>query len=168
MLALFKRNREDGEKNGNPRLWIILIGAALGVGLLLFSGSTEKATDAPQKESTYSPEEDEMVLYQRYLEGRVKTLCESVNGIGDVTVIVTLSGSFESVYATELTEKGEEYVIVGSGSSAQALFLSREAPTIAGVGIVCGKGSSAAAKQELISLVSAALNVPSNRIYITE
>lgn len=167
MLTLFKRNREGDEKS-NPRLWIILIGAVLGVGLLLFGGNTAKKTDDVQKENTYSPEQDEMVLYQRYLEGRVKTLCESVSGIGDVTVIVTLSGSFESVYATELTEEGEEYVIVGSGSSAQALFLSREAPSIAGVGIVCGKGSSAAAKQELISLVSAALNVPTNRIYITE
>ncbi len=167
MLAFFKRNREGDEKS-NPRLWIILIGAAVGVGLLLFGGSTAKKTDEPQTKNTYSPDEDEMVLYQRYLEGRVKTLCESVGGVGDVTVIVTLAGGFESVYATELTEAGEEYVIVGSGSSAQALFLSREAPSIVGVGVVCRGGASVSAKQELISLISASLGVPTNRIYITE
>ena len=167
MLAFFKRNRE-GEEKSNPRLWIILIGALLGVSLLLFGGNTAKKTDDTQKESTYSPTEDEMVLYQSYLESRVKTLCESVSGIENVTVIVTLSGGFESVFATEMIDGNEEYVIVGSGSSAEALFLSREAPSIVGVGVVCGKGASASAKQELIGLISAALNVPTNRIYITQ
>lgn len=167
MFSFFKRNKEEGGKSGNPRLWIILVGAALGICLLLFGGgTTDQKTE--EKKSTYSPAEDEMVLYQNYLEDRVKTLCESVDGIDRVTVIVTLGGSFESVYATELIDGNEEYVIVGSGSSAQALFLSRDAPKITGIGVVCHGSVPAAAKQELISLISAGLGVPSNRIYITQ
>ncbi len=167
MFSFWKSKKEGDEKGNNSHLWIILVGAALGICLLLFGGKTS-TTEEVEKDDTYSPKEDEMVLYQAYLEERVKKLCESVDGIGNVTVIVTLSGGFESVYATEQTDAGEEYVIIGSGSSAQPLFLSRNAPRIAGIGVVCHGGVSAAAKQELISLLSGGMNVPSNRIYITQ
>lgn len=167
MFSFWKSKKEGDEGSKSAHLWIILVGAVLGICLLLFGGRTA-TTEETEKKSTYSPKEDEMVLYQTYLEERVKNLCESVGGIGDVTVIVTLSGGFESVYATEVTDKGEEYVIVGSGSSAQPLFLSRNAPTIAGIGVVCHGSASASAKQELISLLSKGMNVPSNRIYITQ
>jgi stage III sporulation protein AG len=79
-----------------------------------------------------------------------------------------LEGGFQSVYATEYQNGNESYVIVGSGSSAKPLFLSREAPQIAGVGIVCRGGNSASVRHELTILISAAFPVPSNRIYVTE
>ena len=167
MFSFWKSKKEGDEGGKSAHLWIILVGAALGICLLLFGGKTS-TTEEVEKESTYSPQEDEMVLYQTYLEERVKKLCESVDGIGNVTVIVTLSGGFESVYATELTDAGEEYVIVGSGSSAQPLYLSRNAPKIEGIGVVCHGSASAVAKQELISLLSKGMNVPSNHIYITQ
>ena len=168
MFSLFgKAEQGEDEKKGKARLWMILMGAAIGVALLLFGGSTKSNEEEPKKE-IYSPTEDELVLYQNYLEARVKTLCESVNGVSGVTVIVTLAGSFESVYATELKDGDEEYVIVGSGANASALFLSRQAPVISGVGIVCKGGADATVRRELTSLICATLHVSSNRVYITE
>ena len=87
---------------------------------------------------------------------------------GNVTVVVTLSGSFESVYATEWPDGNEEYVILGSGSSAAPIYLSRSAPEIAGIGIVCSGGANDNVKRELIALLSATFHISSNRIYITE
>ena len=168
MFSFWKSNENGEEKNGRLKVWIIVIGAVVGIALILLGGSG--ARDAPEEEQgkVYTPSEDEMVLYQSYLEERVKVLCESVEGVGSVTAIVTLSGGFESVYATELIDGNEEYVIIGSGSSATALFLSRKAPEIAGIGIVCHGGVSATARQELISLVSATFHIPTNRIYVTQ
>lgn len=168
MFSFWKSNENGEEKNGKLKVWIIVIGAVVGIALILLGGSG--ARDAPMEEqgTVYTPSEDEMVLYQGYLEERVKALCESVEGVGNVTAIVTLSGGFESVYATELIDGNEEYVIIGNGSSATALFLSRKAPEIAGVGIVCHGGASANARQELISLVSATFHIPTNRIYVTQ
>ena len=108
------------------------------------------------------------MIYQDYLEKRIKTLCESVSGVRNVTVVVTLSGSFESVYATEWPDGNEEYVILGSGSSASPIYLSRSAPEIAGIGIVCSGGANDNVRRELISLLSATFHISSNRIYITE
>ncbi len=167
MFSFLQKKEESGETSPNRRrLWLILAAAAVGIALLLLGGGSETAADTDEKK-LYSPEEDEIVLYQQYLEERIRALCESVSGVGHVTVIVTLEGGFESVYATEWIDGNEEYVILGSGSNAEALFLSRNAPGISGVGIVCSGGENLAVRGELISLISSAFHISTNRIYIT-
>ena len=103
-----------------------------------------------------------------YLENRIVSICESVEGVEKVSAIVTLSGGFEAVYATEVTASGEDYVILGSGSNASGLLLLQKTPEIVGIGIVCSGAESIAVRTELISLVSASFHLPTNRIYVTE
>lgn len=164
MLPFLKK---DNEEESRGRLWIILAVAAVGIALILIGGSLGEA-EACDEDPLYVPAEDELLLYQAHLEEQIKSLCESVNGVSNVRVIVTLSGGFESVYATEWEENDEKYVILGSGSSAQALFLSRAAPKIIGIGIVCTGGGNANVRRELTSLLCAALDISSTRIYVTE
>ena len=154
-------------EKGRLRLYLLLGCGLLGILLILFGSSGKKTEDATQ-ETPYSTSTDELVIYQDYLEERIKTLCESVSGVKNVTVVVTLSGTFESVYATEWPDGNEEYVILGSGSSASPIYLSRSAPEIAGIGIVCSGGSNDNVRRELISLLSATFHISSNRIYIAE
>ena len=155
------------KENGRLRLYLLLGCGVLGILLILF-GSSTKSAEKTSTETPYSTSTDELVIYQDYLEKRIKTLCESVSGVRNVTVVVTLSGSFESVYATEWPDGNEEYVILGSGSSASPIYLSRSAPEIAGIGIVCSGGANDNVRRELISLLSATFHISSNRIYITE
>ena len=169
MVSLF-HSKESGDSKSDGRkpmrwLWIV---AAVGAILLLLGGMELSQERAEEPEQVYSPEKDELVLYQQYLEARIQSLCESVSGVGEVTAAVTLSGGFTSEYATEWVDGNEEYVILGNGSSASALFLTRKAPDIAGIGIVCHKKGSDSVRAELISLVSAAFHVPTNRIYVTQ
>ncbi len=154
-------------QKGRLRLYLLLGCGLLGILLILFGSGGKKTEDATQ-ETPYSTSSDELVIYQDYLEERIKTLCESVSGVRNVTVVVTLSGTFESVYATEWPDGNEEYVILGSGSSASPIYLSRSAPEIAGIGIVCSGGANDNVRRELISLLSATFHISSNRIYITE
>lgn len=165
MFSFLKKESENSSQKGH--LWIILAVAAIGIVFILVGGnlSAQEKDDTP---SVYTPSEDELLTYQTYLENRVRGLCESVSGVSNVHVIVTLAGGFESVYATELEEDGEKYVILGSGSSAEALFLSRSAPKIIGIGIVCTGGGNANVRRELTSLLCAALDISSTRIYVTE
>ena len=154
-------------QNGRLRLYLLLGCGVLGILLILF-GSGEKKVQQVTEEKPYSTATDELVIYQDYLETRIKKLCESVSGVRNVTVVVTLSGSFESVYATEWPDGNEEYVILGSGSSASPIYLSRSAPEIAGIGIVCSGGANDNVRRELISLLSATFHISSNRIYIAD
>ncbi|MBR5119609.1 MAG: hypothetical protein IKV02_01305 [Clostridia bacterium] len=155
------------KENGRLRLYLLLGCGVLGILLILF-GSSTKTAEKTSTETPYSTSTDELVIYQDYLEKRIKTLCESVSGVRNVTVVVTLSGSFESVYATEWPDGNEEYVILGSGSSASPIYLSRSAPEIAGIGIVCSGGANDHIRRELISLLSATFHISSNRIYIAD
>lgn len=163
-----QKNAETG-KNGSWRIWLILLGAVCGVLLLVFGsglGSRKEQDNKPQK--TVSDEE-ELAAYRLSLETDIRSLCESVDGVGSVTVALTLSGGFTDVYATEAArDGGEQYVIVGSGSNAAALRLSRNAPEVVGIGIVCNGGMNLDVRQELTSLLSAAYHVPTNRIYIAQ
>lgn len=166
MFSFFNPN-SDHEATRKGKTWILILTAAIGIALIFFGG-TSKHAETSDTETDYRTDNDELIIYQTYLESRVKTLCESVNGVGNVSVVVTLAGSFESVYATELQEGKEEYVILGNGSSASALYLTRSAPEIAGIGIVCKGGGNTSVRCELIALLSASFHVSSNRIYVTE
>lgn len=171
MSSLFKSNTEtgDGERSGRLRILIIVGCALLGIFLLLYGGGAFHAEESKKAEAaTYSVTEDELIRYQEHLETRIRVLCESVAGVGDVRVYVSLESGYQSVYATEETESGEEYVILGSGSSATALLLGRESPKISGIGIVCSGGGNATVKQELTSLLCATFRIPSNRVYIAD
>ena len=169
MLSFFKQlglGHKEGEPNGKKLTLPLLLGLAiLGVALLLFGGTEKKQTES--KNEAYVLEEDELILYQEHLEKRVQELCASVQGVGEVTVVVTLAGGFSSEYATQWRDGNQEYVILGSGSSASGLFLSRSAPEIAGIGVVCHGGASAQVRQELTALLCAAFDLSSNRIYVT-
>lgn len=162
-------SEQDGERGGKLHFWIILGGALLGIFLLLYGGGafrSDGSGDSKKEEGTLA--ENELILYQAHLEERIRTLCESVAGVSNVTVFVTLERGYETVYATEEGEGGKEYVILGSGSSSNALPLAKEPPKVCGIGIVCRGGGNASVRRELTALLSAAFRLSSNRIYVTD
>lgn len=164
----FKGSHNQEKEKKPPKTWLLLTVAAIGAVLLLLSGVKKSNNTAEQSPASVTTEAgDELMRYQAYLEERVRTLCQSVTNVDQITAIVTLSGGFESVYATESQENGEEYVILGSGTSASGLLLSRNAPTIEGIGVVIGTVLDGETHGKLLQLLSAAFHIPTNRIFIT-
>ena len=111
-------------------------------------------------------------LYARTLEKRVSELCSTVKGAGEVTVLVSLKGGYRTVYAvdSQATSGGykSEVVMSGSGSDRGAVITSYENPQIGGVGIVCKGATDAEVRSQIISLVSAALDISTNKIYVAQ
>ncbi|MBE6627494.1 MAG: hypothetical protein E7629_01060 [Ruminococcaceae bacterium] len=164
MFSFWKN--QDGESPQKIYAWILLLGVIAGVALL-FLGNRDDMTGTDPQATDYELSRDEIIIYQNYLEEKVKRLCATVDGVGSVNVIVTLERGFTSEYAVEYRDGNEEYVIIGSGTSQNGLLLGRNAPKIAGVGVVCHGGMNPSVQRELTALLSAALNLPSNRIYVT-
>ena len=163
-----KKNESIAQRIGKRKLLLILLGGGVGILLLLFgSGWLGKSTQTPTVNSQLQIEE-EVRQYREETEKQIKALCESVQGVGHVTVAVSLSGGFETVYATESYSGGERYVTVGSGSNQQPVLLYRTPPDVTGIGIVCTGGSDLNVRRELLSLLSATYHISTNRIYITE
>ena len=152
---------------GKKRIWILLGGLA-GV-LLLIIGSLgwgeEKQSASPSGELTLDAS-----AYAEAVEEEIRAICSRVSGAGTVSVAVTLKGGYRAVYATDSQSSGSGYksntVLIGRGSSEGAVLLCYENPEIGGVGIVCRGASDPLVRDTIISLVSAAFDVKTNKIYV--
>lgn len=147
----------------------IILGGVLGVVLLLFGNAFESdsaETVASDSDSSYADAD----AYADMLEQRVADICSGVAGAGEVRVFVSLKGGYRTVYAvdSQSTSSGyrNEVVMSGSGSDKAAVVAAYENPEIAGVGIVCSGADNAQVRAQIIALVSAALDIGSNKIYV--
>ena len=141
----------------NKRIWLILLGAAVGVLLLLGGGGDE----------VKKTEKDEPMLseYSKEVEEKIKELCSNVRGVSDVSVAVSFESGFEYVYARE--DDGD-LAMIGSGSAKSAVKIKEKMPVIGGIGIVCKGGGDPTVQKKLLDLISAAFGISSNKIYIAE
>lgn len=133
------------------RLWLIVACAAAGL-ILLVAGIV---LDDRQTAKTGGSTEGDWQTYTAALEAKAADLCTRVAGVSDVTVAVSLAQGVEYVYAGE------------DGSARQALLVTERPPQISGIGVVCAGADDPATVQTLLSLLSAAFGVSTNRIYIT-
>lgn len=143
-----------------------------GIGILMiviFGGGASSSDKEGQNDGI------DIIAYAEQLEEKIKKLCESCDGVSHVSVLLTLEGGFEYEYAQNVEidknaygeERREEYLVVGQGSGAHCVVLRQKIPEIAGVGIVCRGGNDDATRIELITLISSALDIGANKIYIT-
>lgn len=163
------------KKGGNIKI-IVFMGLA-GIFLIMFSElfwSGEKK----QKEK-YTETESIIGNYENYthdMENQLKRILEKIDGVGKTEVMVTVVGTEEYIYAEEeKIKKGEndsseekQYVIIGSSGDKQALLKKIVSPEISGVVIICEGGDSNIIKERVYNTISAVLNIPSQRIYVTK
>ena len=165
-----------GQMKKSGKLWIVIIGAVIGVGLLVLGSLDLPFGNQKTAEKTdVGGGQSELEAYREQVSKEIEGLCRRVAGVGEVHVIVTLSGGYEYVYARDEQNKStgqgytqqQTYVIVGSGSSQSPLLIMKRQPEIAGVGIVCTGGGDPHLQNELTALVSAALGVGANKIHVS-
>lgn len=150
------------ELKRSGKLKFILIILIVGIVLLIIGA---KISDSDTDKRSDDPETVSISQYEEQLEAKIKNLCEQVDGVSDVTVALSLEGGYEYVYATD---GSDDYVLVGSGNDESGMFLGQKAPKISGIGIVCAGGGDPGVQKELLSLISAACGIGTNKIFITE
>ncbi len=144
------------------RIWLLLGGLICGIFLIVLGSSMQQ-----EQSTAATPHAEDLSALQSYeqrLEKEIAALCDEVAGVGHCEVMVHLRGGTHVLYATD--EKGKP-VLVGSGSSEQALPATVLTPEIAGVGVVCRGGNSPSVQYTLTTLISTVLGVPSNRVSVT-
>ena len=162
------------KKNGSLKVLII----ALCVGAVLFLvGSLALGDGEKAKESGEEEKREELVGFFEYkaiLEEEIEKTCSSVSGVRNVSAVVFFSEVGGSLYAQNSQSGGatgnekNEYVIIGSGSNAHALYLGESLPKLSGIGIVCDTGGDLTKRNEILALLSAAYGLPMTRIYVSE
>ncbi len=132
--------------------WLLWAAGLLGALLLLLpTGKEEKTREGMDAEE-----------YRLSLCASVEALCEEVKGVGNATVLLTLSSGECAVYEKNVSTSGESVATAGS----EALLVGYKPPSVAGVAVVCEGGANEEVRAELVRLLSAALSVSSARIYV--
>lgn len=167
--------RERGERA--PKKWLLPLIAVIGVVLLLAANHLPQLSAKGRTEqSAQDTVEDEMTIYTATLTKEIETLCARVAGAGQVRAAISFQGGFTYLYAADSEQKSdgeggeqssESYITVGNGATESAVLLTRVPPAVRGIGIVCEGGGDPYVRAEIISLLSAAYGVGSNRIYVT-
>ncbi|MBR6107056.1 MAG: hypothetical protein IKQ39_03520 [Oscillospiraceae bacterium] len=174
MTALIRTLRE--KLRGEAGLRIIIALGLSGMALILFSGirsgaggSTREAEPPPAASDADAPE-----AYRTELESRLTALISQMDGIRTATVMVTLSGSAEQVYAEEVkssksdrgTQSEASCVITRSGGNESALVAETRYPAVVGVAVLCTGGDHAAVQERVSRAVSTVLGIPAACVYV--
>ena len=153
------------------RALVLAAALALGIFLLTF----DKLPISAEKKKSDSESYYRVSFYTENLEKRIKELCRSCDGVGDVHVLLTLDSGSEYVYASDVEQKQDgdggsvtrEYLLVSTSDGDEPVKVTEIYPKIRGVAVVCSGGDRADVREKITSLLSAALGIPTNRIRVS-
>ena len=129
--------------------WTLALLGVLGLALLILGGGDKTEEGAARIGS----EE-----YRAALTGEVRALCGEVEGVGEVSVLLTLEAGESHVYAE--SERG--YITAGG----EGLLIESRPPRVAGVAVVCDGGADPAVREALTEMLSAALGIGVHRVKV--
>lgn len=141
-------------------LGILLIGLAVGVMLLFLDGQSPEDTPTVVEDAGFSFE-----AYEKGLAARLEEMIARMDGISDVHVMLTL----EQSYAEQLAGAEGEYLTVRESDGGQGtVTVSRIAPKVKGIAVICKGGSHSERQKAIIAMLSSLLDLPSHRIFVSE
>jgi stage III sporulation protein AG len=159
---------------------VVLLGVA-GMGLILLSGlfgteKTEESTEETQKEELDTVPSQTTEEYCASLEETLSEMLSQMEGVGTCQVMLTLSGSVETVYAKDMeTDSGENktkssqtLVLVEEDGGESPLVEKVLSPEISGVLVLCQGASSSAVREKVTKATKAVLGVGYSRICVEE
>jgi stage III sporulation protein AG len=147
----------------NKNILFALLGVITGVLLLIFGSINDTSSHTVSPQTSFSSEELES--YTTSLEKKVSDHISKINGVSDVSVILTIDGSNEKVYATN--GSGKDYVITkDSTGNENALILTEINATVRGIAVVCDYGQDQTLRQQIIEMLSSLFNIGANRISV--
>ena len=158
-------------QNSSLKMFLPVIAAIVGIGLLFVGNFMGKNAEKDDKsEQSAAPTEFDAQAFAKAVEKNIVDICSEISGVGHVRAVVTLGGGYRAIYVSDSQASGSSYrnqtVITGSGSSEKPLLIGYQNPEITGIGIVCSGVVDGEVKQNIISLVSAAFGISSNKIYV--
>ncbi|MCD7732637.1 MAG: hypothetical protein LUH56_04290 [Oscillospiraceae bacterium] len=161
---ILDRLKEKFRLSGKQIIYLAV--AVLSVILILALNSFE-SDDEDTSDSETIP--DVSSEYAEELKLQLEEIISKIDGVGDVTVMLTIESSASYVYTTDI-EKDEletktETVIIGN---KEALIERIDNPQVSGVLVVCTGGDRAVIQEQVIKAVSTVLDIPSNKVYVAK
>lgn len=150
-------------------LILVLLGLLLAVIAVPVEERQEQA-EAP-KESAFSEDTVPPADYESRMETKLEELLRSVEGVGEVKVMLTFKGSGEKRVEKDLSvlteESREETVYEEHGSSERTPYVTSETnPEVAGVLVIAEGGGDSRIRQEILEAAQALFGIDAHKIKI--
>lgn len=154
-------------KSGSRAAWAVALGGAAMLLILLSElWPAQQPAAAAGAETTA---ENTAAAYQQQLEQRLASLISQLDGAGSATVMVTLETGEETVYALDTlsgqTQSQQTHVLLDDGTALKQTVYS---PQVRGVAVVCDGGGDVSVAARITELLSALLDIPTNRICVEQ
>ncbi len=112
--------------------------------------------------------------YETELERSLEEILSRISGVGDVTVMLTVSGTSETVYAvdsdtsasSDSVQNRSSIIIIEKSDEKEALVSKIKKPEINGVAVICEGGDNAHVKEKIVNTVSTVLGISSSRVCV--
>lgn len=163
----------------SSKVLIIVIIGVLGLLMIAASELIPKGKADKSRDISNSPVDTSYSSsFKKETERELKEIISKIDGVGEVSLMLTLDGTTEYVYAedvdTETDENSDsksdkyknEVIIVDSDGGEKALVKKIIEPKVKGVVIVCSGGGNIEVKERVIKAVSSALNISTNNICV--
>ena len=149
-----------------------------GLFLIVMIFISELSSIDDTEENIESVDSDEE--YCIYLETKIKSFIEKIDGAGKTEVIITLSETKEYIYATDDKDVRKnntnsddssvekDYVIIENDNNDVGLLIKTIEPKIRGVAISCEGGDNTKVQQQIYSTVEALLDISTSNISISK
>lgn len=160
---------------------IVLLVAA-GIILIMFSYFDSGNQSSKSKDAEESVTSVKVYDYAREMEEKVKNIIESINGISEVHVVITLRESEEAVVKEDLEEEerkqedagktetdhsvSKKTVILSKDGTEEPYIVKEICPSVRGIAVTAKGVSDVQIRQELINMLSALFDVPVHKITI--
>lgn len=148
-----------------------LVLAVLGVGLLLLLWPGERTPDSPAQNSPAA----EPAFDLNALERKLERVLSRVEGAGEVSVLLTVKGDVERVYAEDGTYSEDgggwaeqtQTVVISTGSGTEEVVLVQQRyPPFQGAVVVCPGGADPQVRLLLTQAVSALTGLGADRVSV--
>ncbi|MBP3696206.1 MAG: hypothetical protein J6J45_01570 [Clostridia bacterium] len=173
-------NRICNKTHLNKKLLPVLALFAAGIIILAADGLVSGISDKTEKPSEINAQVS-VNDYVSDLEERITSIISSIDGAGATRVMITLESGNEDVYLHNYDygedvdssgagnrEMRDEYVIVNAENGEKGIVVRVEEPEIRGVAVVCEGGGNSYVRAEIISTVTALLNISSARVSVAK
>lgn len=203
-------SKQSGKAKGRIKNLLILLGLGIGLMLLshLYSGGTKTkmvTTSSPTAQTQPQPKSKQaqqasllksqsnspqtLDEYATYYEDQLTKMLDSMAGISNARVMVTLSTGPEKVYqqdvkstnqntiqhdsngGTQTTKnqtKDQTTVMVNQNGQNGPLLITQKGPTFKAILVVANGVSHPAMKERVVNAVSTVLDVPSYKVSVQE
>lgn len=155
----------------------ILIAAALAAMLGLLLSTLSCGGSKAHESNSSSVRSEDIAQIEKTLEKRLEQIISKIDGVGSVSVMITLDSSTELLYErdrkvqrsadSDSESYGSETEVVLAGSAKEPLQIGTVQPKVRGAAIVCSGASDPVVKERVANIAAKALDLGISKVYVT-